>query len=120
VQAMVERGARPERIRAALGPCISAENYTVGGEVVERFVAAGFPPGLARPARGDGDESASLAAATYRLDLRAANAWLLEGCGIPRENLWSSDDCSTLEPFFSYRRDGGTTGRMWSVIALPS
>ena len=37
VAAMTELGARRERIRAAIGPCISQEAYEVGPEFVARF-----------------------------------------------------------------------------------
>lgn len=39
VAAMVSRGARPDRIVAALGPMISQQAYEVGPEFVERFRA---------------------------------------------------------------------------------
>lgn len=114
--AMVGLGARPERVRAAVGPGISAAAYRVGPEVRERFDAAGFPEDVwagsdleGEPLAGDG--------APLRLDLARANAWLLERAGVPAASVWRADLCSTERPFFSYRRDRGTTGRMWAVVA---
>ncbi len=40
VSAMEQLGARRERVVAVLGPSISAENYEVGPEFVDRFLAA--------------------------------------------------------------------------------
>jgi hypothetical protein len=40
VSKMLELGAKPERIRAAVGPCIGASAYEVGDEFEARFVAA--------------------------------------------------------------------------------
>lgn len=54
VEAMTKLGARPERIRAAVGPCIGLQSYEVGLEFLEEFQAkapgsdAFFRPG-ARP-----------------------------------------------------------------------
>ena len=39
VDAMLELGARPERIAAVIGPAISQKAYEVGSEYVERFLA---------------------------------------------------------------------------------
>ncbi len=41
VAAMVQIGAKPGRIRAALGPCIGPGAYEVGPEFEERFLATG-------------------------------------------------------------------------------
>jgi YfiH family protein len=46
IAAMTALGARPSRIRAALGPCIGPEAYEVGPEFEAQFVAA--DPGFAR------------------------------------------------------------------------
>ena len=40
VAAMVSLGAKPSRIRAAIGPTISQANYEVGGDMMTRFDAA--------------------------------------------------------------------------------
>ena len=107
LEAMVRLGAKPERVRAAIGPGICGANYAVGNEVLERFAEAGFPGAFVQPD----------AAGALRADLAAANAWLLEDSGVPASNIWRADRCSTETDFFSYRRDAGTTGRMWAVIA---
>jgi hypothetical protein len=40
VAAMTKLGAKPERITAVIGPAISQKAYEVGGDFVERFLAA--------------------------------------------------------------------------------
>lgn len=102
VQAMCALGARPERIRAAVGPGICAAQYPVGGEVEQAFRDAG----LGQFVQGG------------HLDLCAANLHLLTRAGLLPEHLWASGRCSTETEFYSYRRDAGVTGRMWAVIGL--
>ncbi|MFK7602540.1 peptidoglycan editing factor PgeF [Deinococcus sp. SM5_A1] len=106
VRAMCELGARPERIRAAVGPGICGERYGVGVEVAAQFTQAGL---------GDfvltGEEQP-------HLDLAGANRAVLLGAGLSEDNIWLSGRCSTETDFYSYRRDAGKTGRMWAVIGL--
>ena len=103
VRAMVQLGARPERIRAAVGPGICAAQYPVGGEVVSAFMQAGLGQFVQNG----------------HLDLCAANLHLLLRAGLLPEHLWASGRCSTEAQFYSHRRDAGTTGRMWAVIGTP-
>lgn len=103
VRAMVLLGARPERIRAAVGPGICAARYPVGGEVVSTFERAGLGQFVNHG----------------QVDLCAANLHLLRAAGLLPEHLWASGRCSTEAQFYSHRRDAGTTGRMWAVIGTP-
>lgn len=106
VRAMVELGADPDRIRAAVGPGIAREQYEVGPEVALKFSEAGLEPFVqSRQGR-------------LYLDLAGANRFLLERARIT--NIWVSERCSTEEIFYSYRRDAGRTGRMWAVIGRPA
>ena len=101
-------GSKPANVRVAIGPCISGENYQVGEEVVEAFQNAGFPEHIYRP----DDEG------RFRLDLVAANRWLLREAGLNEEHVWDSGLCTVADPrFFSHRRDAGRTGRGWGVIS---
>jgi polyphenol oxidase len=103
---MLKLGAKLEHVRAAIGPGICFEHYAVGLEVQEQFLNAGFPASIFEAQ----DQ-------LWKLNLSAANAWLLESCGMPKNQIWQSKACSTDPDFFSYRRDAGKTGRMWSIIA---
>lgn len=107
VAAMVALGADPARIRAAVGPGICGERYAVGEEVAAKFREAG----LGKFVLQQGE-------ATH-LDLAGANRAVLEGAGVPAPAIWVSGRCSTEADFYSYRRDGAHTGRMWAVIGLP-
>ena len=118
VQAMCRLGARPERIRAAVGPGISAARYPVGPEVAGAFRQAGLEQFLSvLPVGSDTPDPQHDAQC---LDLCAANLFLLERAGLEPAHLWASGRCSTEADFYSYRRDAGITGRMWAVIGYPS
>lgn len=110
---MVALGADPSRVRAAVGPGICGECYEVGPEVREVFEAAGFPSSVWLPSQ----KVDSGPGTRWRVDLGRANAWLLASVGVPEANIWRSGACNSGPDFFSFRRDGGRTGRMWAVIA---
>ncbi len=114
VAAMVSLGARPERITAALGPCLRQPNFEVGLDLLETFTAKYtdaerfFAPGLSNDKR--------------QLDLAGFGRWRLEQAGVTQ-----LDDlglCTLAAPnrFFSYRamRRAGEAdyGRNLSAIAL--
>ncbi|HEV2388321.1 MAG TPA: peptidoglycan editing factor PgeF [Candidatus Acidoferrales bacterium] len=126
-------GTRPRDVLAAIGPAIGACCYEVGPEVAQayaaRFHVAGEwfderfealstgdeptpflwlqqdPPGHARPKRA-------------RLDLVAANSWQLANAGLLPERVFACRWCTACHPdwLFSYRREGGRTGRQMAVI----
>lgn len=113
VAAMVrEHGARPERCRAAIGPCIGAARYRVGSEVRTAFLAAGVSEGVFRPADDDGS--------AWLCDLATAARGQLRACGLTADAIGAVGGCTFSEPdrFHSYRRDGDAAGRMLSGIAL--
>jgi YfiH family protein len=143
LRAMLELGARLERVQVAIGPGISRACYQIGAEVRERFMDAGFPhtvltpralaktlvgAGVSLSAAQSSQETESKTALSlnlasdsgWYLDLGQANAWLLETAGVPRDAIWQAGLCSTDQRFFSYRRDQGRTGRMWAIIARPT
>lgn len=95
VAAMVRLGARRERIRAAIGPTISQENYEVGPDFIAQLSAAAphFERYLA-PSPRDGHAL---------FDLPAFIAARLEAAGVAAETVgrctYGEEPC-----FFSYRR----------------
>ncbi|HET9449450.1 MAG TPA: peptidoglycan editing factor PgeF [Aggregicoccus sp.] len=101
VEALVARGARPERLLAAVGPCIQACCYEVSAELGERF-AARFGPAVVD--RGQG---------RVRLDLGRAVRQTLEGAGLTPAHVDVLPHCTACDAqrFFSHRRDAGRTGR---------
>jgi purine-nucleoside/S-methyl-5'-thioadenosine phosphorylase / adenosine deaminase len=107
---MIEHGARPERIRVALGPSIGPCCFEVGPEVVAQFRdALGDVPGLvARGPRKD------------HIDLRRGLRAVLERAGVRPETIDDRPPCTKCEParFFSYRRDGRDGGVHMAFIGL--
>ncbi len=74
VRAMVQHGARPERLRAFLGPAVAPERYQVGDEVRRALAHAVHPdalgPAVARP-DGPGHWLVDLVAANRQQLLRS-------------------------------------------------
>jgi YfiH family protein len=110
VARMHELGARPERIRTALGPSIGPCCFEVGPEVVAAFTGAfGEVPGMivAGPRKD-------------HIDLRVAMRLQLERAGVAPERIDDRPPCTRCEPerFFSYRRDGQAGGVHMGFIGL--
>lgn len=113
-------GTKPGDLLAAFGPCIGAACYEVGPEVRDGFLRAGFPASifqerLSAPERGPG-----LAGLKHLLDLRAANAYLLDKSGVEKKNIHDAEAaCTHCEPsLLSYRRDPRDLRRMYNFIGL--
>ncbi|MBA3457474.1 MAG: peptidoglycan editing factor PgeF [Deltaproteobacteria bacterium] len=107
---MVELGARPERIRVALGPSIGPCCFEVGREVVDEFRAVlGELPGLI--VEGPNKN---------HIDLRVASRTFLERAGVRAEQIDDRPPCTKCEGdrFFSYRRDGREGGVHMGFIGL--
>jgi YfiH family protein len=121
VRAMGEAyGSKPADLTAALGPCIGAACYEVGAEVREAYLEAGFPPSLFA-VRGHAPEAPPrLLEPKYILDLRGANAWLLERLGFDRARIVPAGPaCAHCEPrLLSYRRNPADPRRMVNFIGL--
>ena len=95
IAAMEGLGARRERIVAVLGPSISAANYEVGPEFVQRFVAAdGTNQRFFAPSEKSGHAMFDLCRyTTDRLSAAGVAAASLDRCTYAEEDL-----------FYSYRR----------------
>ena len=127
-----EFGCKPADLLAAIGPSIGVCCYEVGAEFVSKF-AAQFenaetyfdeartgeepnplqwlnmaPPGHQPPPKN------------VHLDLRKANESQLLEAGLRAKNIFVSDLCTACrgDLFFSYRKEGGQSGRMLSVIGI--
>ena len=89
---------------AIVGPGICGKCYTVSREDALRF-----PKEVRRFDRG-----------RWRLDLSAFILRDLAAHGIRRRNIFSSRLCTACTPslFFSHRRDGGVTGRHWTLAVV--
>jgi len=106
VAAMAALGARPERIAAAVGPCIGAGSYEVAADLHDavgdpRFFAPGRP-------------------GHWQFDLGAYCAALLASAGVRQVARVVADTAAEPERFFSHRRrvraGGGPIGHQISVV----
>lgn len=95
-------------LSAAIGPCIGAEAFEVGPDVVvevERVIAK--PWLWLRPGQAQGK---------YMLDLKGVLRHQLAGAGVREVEVLSGCTFSRPEWFFSHRRDALRSGRMVGVI----
>jgi YfiH family protein len=110
ISRMIERGARADRVRVALGPSIGACCFEVGPEVVDEFRAR------------FGDLAGLVVAGPRKdhLDLRVATRAVLEQAGVQPELIDDRPPCTRCEPerFFSYRRDGTAGGMHMAFIGV--
>ena len=113
VAAMVALGAKPDRIAAAIGPCIGRVSYEVDDDFARRFEEHDpaneryFAPG--RPGH-------------RQFDLAAYVAARLAGAGVGRIELTGHDTYVDPDRFFSFRRathrGESDYGRQISLIGL--
>lgn len=101
-------GTKPSDILAVVGPSIGPQSFEVGDEVCDAFADAHFPM-----------DSITLRRCKWHIDLWAAAAIVLEGCDIPLAQIQVSGiDTYTDERFFSARRQGINSGRIFTGIML--
>ncbi|MGE5582567.1 MAG: peptidoglycan editing factor PgeF [Bacillota bacterium] len=97
----------PAACQVAIGPAICKRCFRVAEEVARKFAA--IDP-----------ETVEETAGGFEVDLQSFNLYLLQGMGVPKEQILVSDACTSCgrEEFFSYRAECGSTGRMMGIIAL--
>jgi YfiH family protein len=96
VATMGQLGARPDRIHAAIGPCIARESYEVGPEFEEHFLAED-PESARHFAPADGTDR-------RLFDLKAYVADRLCRAGVGHTDVLPHDTCADEARFFSFRR----------------
>lgn len=111
-------GTRPERLLAAIGPSIGECCYEVDERVMSevRRVLEGMDEeriGGVPVARGTGGGKSVL-------NLKELNRRIMIKAGILPTHIECTTWCTSCnhDVFFSYRKDGGTTGRMASFVGL--
>lgn len=111
VQEMTSRGCEPGEILAAIGPCIGACCYQVGGEVYQAFSRLGDFSSCFTP---------DAEAGKYLLDLTSANRLLLLRTGLTEDHIDEARVCTQChgEYFFSHRRMGAERGTMSAFITV--
>lgn len=112
-------GSRREDIRAAIGPSIGECCYEVDEKVMARVREA------LEPATGEKSDITSFSKKTEdhektMLNLKELNRIIMIKAGILPTHIECSSWCTSCNPnlFFSYREQGGTTGRMASWIGM--
>ncbi|MEM6287451.1 MAG: polyphenol oxidase family protein [Bacteroidota bacterium] len=102
VGAMRRLGAEPVRMRAYLGPCISAEAFEVGEEVAARFPEAAVVrrPEWPRP----------------HVDLKAEVARQLAEAGVGQVEVDAGCTVAGNARFYSYRVEAGAAGRILGFV----
>lgn len=125
-------GTKPADLLAAIGPCIGPCCYEVGTEVATQFLSQFPDAGSYFDELRTGDEPNPLQwlnmappghqppPKSVFLDLRKANRSQLEAAGLRPQNIHVVELCTACRPdlLFSYRKEGPSTGRLMSAIAL--
>lgn len=101
-------GTDPSGLVASVGPCIGPCCYKVGWNVLDEYMARHREADCFKEKDG------------LRMDITLANTLQLLGVGVRKENISDDAICTACNPelFFSYRKDGGRTGRQLSFIML--
>lgn len=114
LDAMASLGAKPENIRAAIGPCIHRCCFQVGPEVTQAMEALlkGEGEGLYGP---DPAEEGK-----YRLDLPGVVKRRLMQLGVPEKQIETIGQCTMCLPelYWSHRAMGLDRGSQASIIML--
>nr|WP_279614811.1 peptidoglycan editing factor PgeF [Sphingomicrobium astaxanthinifaciens] len=113
IGAMLQLGADPRRIRAAIGPCIAQKHYEVGEDMLAPFLEE--DPANARFFREG-------ARGRPHFDLESYVAAWLAGAGIGTVWLAGEDSYGQPQRYYSYRRathaDAPDCGRQISLIGI--
>ena len=101
--------SRPEDLKAVIGPGISLQNFEVGDEVYEQFVAAGYPM-----------EQIARRYEKWHIDLWQCCRLQLEEVGLRADHIQTAGICTfdQYEDYFSARRLGIDSGRILTGIVL--
>ena len=114
VNSLIERGARPESLRACIGPCIGPGSYEVGEKFAEPFMVQG--QGGARFFK-KAEKPGHL-----MFDLPGYCVWRLTKAGVGRVSCLNQDTYADESSFYSYRRTTHRKepdyGRQIAVIAI--
>lgn len=105
-------GFAPSSLCAVIGPSISQAAFEVGDEVYDAFRGAGF----------DMDEIAVRIGEKWHIDLWRANEQELTAAGVRAERIHTAGICTWTHhnDFFSARREGIRSGRIFSGLIIKS
>jgi polyphenol oxidase len=110
VDALRELAVPPERLYAAIGPCIRQGAYEVGEDVRAKF----------RDAFTWADSVFTIVGGRWHLDLAGAVVRQLLEAGIRDDRIFDSGLCTVArnDLFYSFRKEGRAAGRMAGVIQI--
>ncbi|HEU4965536.1 MAG TPA: peptidoglycan editing factor PgeF [Bacilli bacterium] len=105
-------GTDPASLRVQIGPSIGPCCYEVDDRVADA-VRESFGERAKRLLTPNAN-------GRWQFDLWTANVLTLEEAGVPRERIERLDACTSCQNrrYFSYRKEGGNTGRLAGIIAL--
>jgi len=88
-----------------IGPSIQACCFEVGGDIIDRFNTKFIKQNMN---------------SRYFVNLQGIAKNKLEGEGIPKKHIRVSEDCTycQFERYFSFRREGDKSGRMFGLIGV--
>jgi YfiH family protein len=116
-QMMGRYGSRPEDLIAAIGPCIGACCYAIGGDLSQQFDSQFSYASELFSKRGEQEH----------LNLVEANRRQLLDAGLHFSQITALNQCTACattpdgsRKYFSHRAEKGFTGRMLSVIGIQS
>ena len=110
VKTLAEAGFEPAELVAAIGPSIGPDRFEIGPEVATTIREA-YPDSRSSLKPGCGDR--------WLADLWELNRQDLTASGIPEHQIDVAGVCTHQSgDYFSYRRDGGVTGRQVGAVAL--
>ena len=112
ILSLEKKGAKPSRIRAAVGPSIGACCFEVGKEVVDAMSDIIGEKRL--------DMFFNVKNNSMYIDLKGINMDILASCGIPIESIDVSKECTycSCGKYYSHRKTNGLRGTMLSVIGM--
>jgi len=110
-------GSKAEDLLAVIGPSIGPDSFQVGQEVVDQFMAAGFPAAIVSDR---GEKVPGTMEGGLHIDLWEACRLTLTEVGVKPENilLTGIDTYENNDLLFSARREGIKCGRIINVIVL--
>ena len=99
----------PAKVKAVIGPGISLQAFEVGQEVYDAFADAAFPM-----------EQIARKYEKWHLDLPLCNRLQMTAAGVPDDQIHDAAICTYhhTEDFFSARRMGIHSGRIFTAIVL--
>ena len=104
-------GSNPEDIVAIIGPAIGPCCYEVSEDLVDKFntivTNKDFKFYIIKEDR-------------FHIDLTKINSYLLEKCGVKKENIHNLNICTSCQndKFYSYRKDNKTDKRIGTIVQI--